>query len=338
MSLVTSAATKTKKDVRWNAEDYAANSAAQQTWARELIAQLHLRGDEHILDVGCGDGKVTAELARAVPKGSVAGIDASPEMIRFARKTFPPGKHPNLKFQIMDAREISLAALSAPSPPQKEERAGVRRPAVSNLKPRSPAQWLPKPATTWVPQVTGSLRESWSPLGRGEGEETPRFDVVFSSSVLHWVADHPAFLRGAAACLRPSGRLVVSCGGKGNAQDVFVALRPEMRLKQWCKFFRKLPKPYFFHRPAEYEKWLPRFGFKTHTVKLSPKDAVYPGRDRFVAWFRTTWLPYTQRVPENLREEFVAAITDRYLAKHPPDAEGRVHVRMVRLEIDAVKV
>ena len=261
--------------MKWNAADYAANSAAQQIWARELIAQLHLRGDEHILDVGCGDGKVTAELARVVPKGSVTGIDASPEMIRFARKTFPPGKHPNLKFQVMDARHIRLAR---------------------------------------------------------------RFDIVFSSSVLHWVDDHQAFLRGAAACLRPGGRLVVSCGGKGNAQDVFVALRPEMRLKQWCKFFRKMPKPYFFHSPAEYEKWLPRFGFKTHTVKLSPKDAVYQGRDRFTAWFRTTWLPYTQRVPEDLREEFIAGIVDRFLAKHPPDAEGRVRVRMVRLEIDAEKV
>ncbi len=296
----------------WNAADYAANSAVQQTWARELIAQLHLRGDEHVLDVGCGDGKVTAELARAVPKGSVTGIDASPEMIRFARKTFPPGKHPNLEFQAMDALEITFAALSAPSPPPREERAGARRPTVSNSNPRSP-------------------------LGRGEGEETPRFDIVFSSSVLHWVADHPAFLRGAAACLRPGGRLVVSCGGKGNAQDVFVALRPEMRLKRWCKFFRKLPKPYFFHSPADYEKWLPRFGFKMHSVKLTPKDAVYQGRDRFVAWFRTTWLPYTQRVPEDLREEFTASVVDRYLAKHPPDAEGRVRVRMVRLEIDAVK-
>ena len=273
MSLVTSAATK-KKETVWNAADYAANSAAQQIWARELIAQLHLRGDEHILDVGCGDGKVTAELARAVPKGSVTGIDASPEMIRFARASFPTRMVPNLEFKIMDARHIRLAR---------------------------------------------------------------RFDVVFSSSVLHWVADHPAFLRGAAACLRPDGRLVVSCGGKGNAQDVFVALRPEMRLKQRCKFFRKMPKPYFFHSPAEYEKWLPRFGFKTHTVKLSPKDAVYQGRERFAAWFRTTWLPYTQRVPENLREEFVVAVTDRYVAKHPPDADGRIHVRMVRLEIDAIK-
>ena len=300
----------------WNAADYAANSAAQQIWARELIAQLHLHGDEHILDVGCGDGKVTAELARALPKGSATGIDASPEMIRFARKTFSPGKHPNLEFQVMDAREISLAALPSPSLPQKEERAGARRSLISNSNPRSPAL---------------------SPLGRGEGGKTARFDIVFSSSVLHWVDDHRAFLRGAALVLRPGGRLVVSCGGKGNAQDVFVALRPEIRLKQWSKFFRKLPKPYFFHSPAEYEKWLPRFGFKTHSVKLSPKDAVYQGRERFAAWFRTTWLPYTQRVPENLRDEFVATVTDRYIAKHPPAADGRVHVRMVRLEIDAVK-
>ena len=60
----------------------------QQTWARELIARLNLRGDEHILDVGCGDGKVTAEIARAVPRGSVTGVDASPEMIEFAQKDF----------------------------------------------------------------------------------------------------------------------------------------------------------------------------------------------------------------------------------------------------------
>ncbi len=85
----------------------------QQTWARELIAKLKLRGDEHILDVGCGDGKVTAEIARAVPRGSVTGVDASPQMIAFAQKTFPAKKFPNLKFQVMDARKIKVRTASS---------------------------------------------------------------------------------------------------------------------------------------------------------------------------------------------------------------------------------
>jgi trans-aconitate 2-methyltransferase len=43
-------------------------------------------------------------------------------------------------------------------------------------------------------------------------------------------------------------------------------------------------------------------------------------------------------VPENLREEFIGTVTMRYVTRHPPDADGKVHVRMVRLEIDAVKI
>ena len=316
MSLVTSSPTK-KRETEWNAAEYAANSAVQQTWARELIAQLHLRGNEHVLDVGCGDGKVTAEIAHTVPSGSVVGIDASLPMIKFAQKTFPAEKNPNLEFHVMDARKISFAALSFPSPSEKEEGARVRRLVAPNSKPLAPAL---------------------SPLGRGEGVKITPFDLVFSNAALHWVDDHKAILRGAASVLKSGGRLVVSCGGKGNAHDVFLVLRPEMRLKRWRQFFRKLEAPYFFYSPADYEKWLPRFGFKSRSVKLSPKDAVYDGRDGFAAWLRTTWLPYTQRVPEDLREEFTAGVVARYLIKHPPDKESRVHVKMVRLEIDAVKI
>jgi trans-aconitate methyltransferase len=96
-----------------------------------------------------------------------------------------------------------------------------------------------------------------------------------------------------------------------------------------------MPLPYFFYAPEDYEKWLPRFGFKSVRVELTPKAATYPGAEGFATWLRTTWLPFTQRVPETLREEFIAAVTTRYLAKHPLDKNGQVHVRMVRLEIDA---
>lgn len=267
--------TETAPGPVWNPADYAANSAQQQVWAHELISRLELRGDERILDVGCGDGKVTAELARSLPRGTATGIDASPAMIEFAQRTFPPSEISNLAFHVMDARQIRFAE---------------------------------------------------------------RFDLVFSNAALHWVDDHQAFLRGAAACLRSGGRLVVSCGGEGNAREIFVSLRSELRRERWRQFFRKMKTPYFFYAPGDYARWLPRYGFEGVRVELAPKDATHAGREGFAAWVRTTWLPYTQRVPAELREDFIAAVTDRYLAKHPPDAENRVHVRMVRLEIDAVKI
>ena len=264
-----------KGTCQWNAAAYAANSAVQQAWARELIARLQLRGDEHILDVGCGDGKVSAEMAQAVPRGKVIGTDASPEMIVFARKTFSAKKNSNLEFQVMDARKIKFA--------------------------------------------------------------NP-FDLVFSNAALHWVDDHEKFLRGAASVLKSGGRLSVSCGGRGNAHDMFLALRPEIRLARWREFFRKMPAPYFFHALGNYEKWLLKSGFQINTLKLAPKDVTYAGAEGIATWLRTTWIPYVQRVPETLREEFIAAVTRCYLASHPPDAEGKVRVGMVRLEIDAIKV
>ena len=71
-------------------------------------------GDELILDVGCGDGKVTAEIARTVPRGFVTGTDVSAEMIAFARRIFPPTIHPNLRFEVCDAHHLSRKLFSPP--------------------------------------------------------------------------------------------------------------------------------------------------------------------------------------------------------------------------------
>jgi len=92
---------------KWDAEAYNKNSAWQQSWARELIGKLNLRGDEKILDIGCGEGKVTAEIATYLPSGAVTGIDISEDMVGFAKKTFPIEKHPNLRFLIMDALNLN---------------------------------------------------------------------------------------------------------------------------------------------------------------------------------------------------------------------------------------
>ena len=92
---------------KWNAEDYEAHSRSQQLWGQELISKLHLKNSEHVLDIGCGDGKITAEISRIVTEGNVLGIDNSENMITLAKRRYPKISYPNLKFQIVDAVQLN---------------------------------------------------------------------------------------------------------------------------------------------------------------------------------------------------------------------------------------
>ena len=66
-----------------------------------------LAADMSVLDVGCGPGTLTAEIARRVDPGAVVGMDANPEMIRAAEAASPPGSIPNLVFYTGDIRASS---------------------------------------------------------------------------------------------------------------------------------------------------------------------------------------------------------------------------------------
>jgi trans-aconitate methyltransferase len=92
----------------WNPDEYRRSSTAQQQWAIELIAKLALSGKERVLDIGCGDGKVTAEIARRLPDGIVVGIDSSPEMVQYACDQFPKEDYQNLTFVEMDALALTF--------------------------------------------------------------------------------------------------------------------------------------------------------------------------------------------------------------------------------------
>ncbi|HEY2174781.1 MAG TPA: class I SAM-dependent methyltransferase [Mycobacteriales bacterium] len=70
----------------WDGALYEKVNALQQWLAARSLSGLQLRGDERLLDVGCGDGQVTAVLAERLPTGSVLGIDASPRMVETARE------------------------------------------------------------------------------------------------------------------------------------------------------------------------------------------------------------------------------------------------------------
>lgn len=81
-----------------DANHYRKHSLTQYTLAHEMLRKLSLTGNETILDVGCGDGRITAEIAKCVPEGDVIGIDPSMEMIELAKDSFQNQDYPHLSF------------------------------------------------------------------------------------------------------------------------------------------------------------------------------------------------------------------------------------------------
>ena len=88
----------------FDGKEYEKASAHQKEWGAKLIAELDLRGHERVLDLGCGDGALTAEIAKLLPEGEAVGIDASKGMIDAAR----PKEEKNLRFILMDINDLCL--------------------------------------------------------------------------------------------------------------------------------------------------------------------------------------------------------------------------------------
>jgi trans-aconitate 2-methyltransferase len=69
----------------WNAEGYDRTNAGVIALGIEVLDRLQLRGDETVLDAGAGTGAISQELARRLPEGRVIALDASPQMVAYAR-------------------------------------------------------------------------------------------------------------------------------------------------------------------------------------------------------------------------------------------------------------
>jgi trans-aconitate methyltransferase len=264
-----------ERNYKWDAADYAQHSTEQFKWASELAEKLHLRGNETVLDIGCGDGKVTAAIGARLPSGRVVGIDSSPEMIELAVQRQVKAGFPQLTFELLDVRDM---------------------------------------------------------------EYVDQFDVAFSNAVLHWIKEHLQMLHRVRKALKKGGHLLFQMGGRGNAREIVRVLDGLMKTTEWSPFFSNFTFPYGFYGVDEYKRWIAAAGLKIRRVELIPKDMQHKGKDGFAGWIRSTWFPYLSRVPEQMKAEFIEAILDAYLVGHPPDEAGLVHVDMVRLEVEAVKL
>lgn len=75
----------------WSGAGYRRVSALQRTVAGETLAELVLGGSEWVLDIGCGDGYLTRQIADRLPGGGIVGMDASPLMVATAQQSETSG-------------------------------------------------------------------------------------------------------------------------------------------------------------------------------------------------------------------------------------------------------
>ena len=262
------------KNYKWDAQEYEKHSQGQQKWAIELIEKISLKGTENVLDLGCGDGKVTAEISKIVSKGSIIGVDNSAAMIKLATDRHSAAIYPNMSFEEMDA---------------------------GNLKFKD------------------------------------RFDLIFSNAVLHWVKDQKPVIKGMFKSLKQGGRVLLQMGGKGNAAEIVEVLSELQTEKKWHTYFNGFDFPFYFPGTNEYESLLLDCGFTLNRIELIPKKMDHAGITALKGWIRTTWLPYTERVPEEKRERFIDIVSKKFIERYSANSNGIINVQMVRLEVEAEK-
>lgn len=174
-----------KTKYEFDGEKYKAASKHQKYLGMKIVKELNLYGAESILDLGCGDGALTQELANLVPQGLVLGIDASEGMLAEAKKI----KQHNLKFQCMDINAMNFS------------------------------------------------RE---------------FDLIFSSSALHWVKDHTCLYHNALQALKPGGIIYFSFAGAGTCETFIRVIKTVML--DYPHYFKDFEWPWYMPDIQEYEK------------------------------------------------------------------------------------
>lgn len=90
----------------WDADAYHRVSGPQVAMAAAVLDRLELRGDETVLDAGCGSGRVTRLLLERLPEGRVIAVDASPEMVARAREELASDARADVR--LADLAELRL--------------------------------------------------------------------------------------------------------------------------------------------------------------------------------------------------------------------------------------
>jgi trans-aconitate 2-methyltransferase len=132
-------------------------------------------------------------------------------------------------------------------------------------------------------------------------------DAIFSNATFHWVLDHDRLFQRLHAALRAGGQLEAQCGGEGNVAEFVRAIEAISGDERFAPYLRGTLQPWKFAGVGETEVRLERAGFASVRLWLERKH--FEPRDPR-GYLRASGLAsHLDRLPENLHDEFVDAIT-----------------------------
>ncbi len=134
-------------------------------------------------------------------------------------------------------------------------------------------------------------------------------DLIFSTATFHWVLDHERLFARLRKALRPGGRLVAQCGGRGNVAAHAEAIAEVAGRPEYASHFDGMTLMWNFAGPEQTEERLLAAGFSTARCRLEPKPVTPADPLRFT--MTVTLGPHLARLPEDLRLPFAEAVLER---------------------------
>ena len=185
----------------WDAATYDRIATPMTRWGSAVLDRLPLRGDEHVLDAGCGSGRITLELLERLPAGRVIALDASHQMVEQARaKLTAAGVAGRAEFVVADLGQplpISApvdAVLSTATFHWILDHDALFRNLAAVMRPgaRLVAQCGGGNNIARVRGVLRDLGETWTPWNFASPDETRRrLEAAGFEEIEVWLHDEP---------------------------------------------------------------------------------------------------------------------------------------------------
>jgi trans-aconitate 2-methyltransferase len=157
-------------------------------------------------------------------------------------------------------------------------------------------------------------------------------DLVFSTATFHWIQDHERLFGRLAQALKPGGRLVVQCGGKGNIDRVMKATEETMGGERFRRRFEGWVNPWNFADAESTRLRLEAAGFEEVGTWLQEEVTRFDSSDELARFLKTVVLGrHLERLPEADHQPFADAVAGK-LAE-----EGTLTIDYVRLNMLATR-